>query len=206
MKHQELCERAVRWLEGARHCDPVLGGIASAGEVPDAIGWSSAYKHRGSTLVECKTSKSDFYADKAKYLQVRHREHGWTYPLRRIGRAERKDYEVEPIPCMGDYRFFMSEPGIITPEMVTNTRPDHGLLWVTGRTVKNIIDAPRRDNACHPMEIRVLRFALIHIRANLCSHGFTVHMGNLSKGDGEGGLMPVSAENSQESQSQIFQD
>ena len=41
LTHQQLCERAASWLRGAQRCDPVLFGIASAAEIPDAIGWGS---------------------------------------------------------------------------------------------------------------------------------------------------------------------
>ena len=53
MTHEQLCERARRWLSGTRRCDPVFSGIASCDEIPDAIGWSSRYGWYGSTVVEC---------------------------------------------------------------------------------------------------------------------------------------------------------
>jgi len=62
MSHKELCDRAASWLRGSKRCDPVLYGIASAREIPDAIGWNSY----GSIVVECKMSVEDFLRDKAK--------------------------------------------------------------------------------------------------------------------------------------------
>lgn len=62
MKHEDLCKRAAAWLRGSERCDPVLYGIASTAEIPDAIGWCSS----GSIVVECKVSREDFMRDKAK--------------------------------------------------------------------------------------------------------------------------------------------
>lgn len=61
MTHQDLCDRAASWLRGQR-CDPVLYGIASTAEIPDAIGWGS----NGSIVVECKVSTEDLLRDKRK--------------------------------------------------------------------------------------------------------------------------------------------
>jgi len=65
MSHAELVERAMNWL-ASRRCAPIFNNCASCAEIPDAIGWSSSYKHRGSLVIECKASRSDFYADKKK--------------------------------------------------------------------------------------------------------------------------------------------
>ena len=64
MTHDELCERAYRWLLGAGKCNFALmepGSMANS-ELPDAIGWSDGL----STVIECKASRQDFYADKKK--------------------------------------------------------------------------------------------------------------------------------------------
>ena len=63
MTHAQLVERAVRWLRGYR-CGVVLSEQACAsGEMPDAIGWKQACH---SVLVECKVTRADFLADRAK--------------------------------------------------------------------------------------------------------------------------------------------
>ena len=63
MNHDDLVERAARWLAGSKKCSIVITEMGSAAsEIPDAIGWNGAH----STLVECKTSKSDFKNDKWK--------------------------------------------------------------------------------------------------------------------------------------------
>jgi len=63
MTHDELIERAVRWLRRSCHCKLVTTYSGAYGEQPDAIGW----RHReGSHLVECKVSQSDFHEDLRK--------------------------------------------------------------------------------------------------------------------------------------------
>jgi hypothetical protein len=66
--HAQLVEKAVRWLRGYR-CGVVLSEQACAsGEMPDAIGWKRACH---SVLVECKVSRSDFLADRAKSFRLK---------------------------------------------------------------------------------------------------------------------------------------
>jgi hypothetical protein len=63
MTHAQLGEKAVRWLRSYR-CGVVLAEQACAsGEMPDAIGWK---RQSHSVLVECKVTRADFLADRAK--------------------------------------------------------------------------------------------------------------------------------------------
>jgi hypothetical protein len=63
MTHAQLVEKAVRWLRAYR-CGVVLSEQACvSGEMPDAIGWRQACH---SVLVECKVTRADFLADRAK--------------------------------------------------------------------------------------------------------------------------------------------
>jgi hypothetical protein len=63
MTHAQLVDKAVRWLRAYR-CGVVLSEQACAsGEMPDAIGWKQACH---SVLVECKVTRADFLADRAK--------------------------------------------------------------------------------------------------------------------------------------------
>jgi hypothetical protein len=63
MTHAHLVEKAVRWLRWYR-CGVVLSEQACvSGEMPDAIGWKQACH---SVLVECKVTRPDFLADRAK--------------------------------------------------------------------------------------------------------------------------------------------
>lgn len=88
MNHSELVNRAERWLRNKCHCRVVLTELVAyteSGEIPDAIGWV----HNRSILVECKSSKNDYYADKRK--RSRH-------PL---------------MPALGTWRFYLTPPDIL---------------------------------------------------------------------------------------------
>jgi hypothetical protein len=68
MTHAQLVEKAVRWLRRYR-CGVVLSEQACvSGEMPDAIGWKRACH---SVLVECKITRSDFLADRAKPFRLK---------------------------------------------------------------------------------------------------------------------------------------
>ena len=68
MTHAQLVAKAVGWLRSYR-CGVVLSEQACAsGEMPDAIGWKQACH---SVLVECKVTRSDFLADRAKPFRQR---------------------------------------------------------------------------------------------------------------------------------------
>lgn len=162
MTHDELCERALRWLSGTRQCEPVFHRIASCSEIPDAIGWSSRWSHHGSQVVECKTSAADFRADKYKYERWKDQYGYITRQSISQKRAEERGYRREIVPRMGDFRFFMCLPGVVTEEMVAQDAPDHGLLYVEGRRVRVIRAAPRREKVCYATEVRYLRFAIIN--------------------------------------------
>ncbi len=96
-EHQHLVESAAKWLQ--RDCAVVITELATNGETPDAIGWRGTC----STLVECKVSRADFVADKAKCFRQA-QSHG-----------------------IGMRRYFLSVPGIIKVEEL----PDKwGLLEV----------------------------------------------------------------------------
>ena len=164
--HDQLCQVALRWLGGTRRCDPVFSRIASCGEIPDAIGWSSTWKWHGSTVVECKSSRSDFYADRKKHRGFRSAEtQGWSGAIARIGKrhALAAGYEEVSLPRMGDFRFYLSEPEVITADLVEKHAPEHGLLHFTKGRVFVVRDAPRRtDLLDKDSEIRYLRFSIIN--------------------------------------------
>lgn len=113
MTHDELIMRAVRWLKGTRKCRVVVSEIASAHfEIPDAIGWNSLY----SVMIECKTSHSDFLRDCKKLSRL------------------------FPDCGVGNYRYYMTEPSIISPDELP---AGWGLLEVYPKTVRRIIEAER---------------------------------------------------------------
>ncbi len=163
LTHEQLCERARRWLRGSRRCDPVFSNLASCGEIPDAIGWSSCWKWHGSTVVECKTSRSDFYADQKKKFDYRHREHGWRYSRISKREAESAGFVQVPLTMMGDYRYYLSEPDVLTRELVEKHAPDHGLLLLVKGRIVVVREAPKRTELIDKDgEIRYLRFAIIN--------------------------------------------
>ena len=109
MTHSELVQRAARWLRN-QGCGVVLAEMHSyAGEIPDAIGWKAG---RFSILIECKVSRSDFYADAHKVSRRR-----WS-------------------GGMGHHRYYLAPAGVLTPELVRAKRPRWGLLEVHPKTVR----------------------------------------------------------------------
>jgi hypothetical protein len=93
MTHSQLVEKAVRWLRRYR-CGVVLSEQAcTSGEMPDAIGWKRACH---SVLVECKVTRADFLADRAK-------------PCRQ-----------KPQQGVGSERFYLTLAGLIRPEELTD--------------------------------------------------------------------------------------
>lgn len=169
MNHGELCQRAIRWLRGTRRCSPVYSNCASCAEVPDAIGWSSACHWSGSTVIECKTSVSDFYADQKKRFVWQSTEHeGLRHPMKRltIKKAAEMGFVKSEVPMMGDFRFYLCEPGILTAELVTEKAPCHGLIYRDGHAMRIIKEAPRREKVDKDSEIRYLRFAIINAKVS----------------------------------------
>jgi hypothetical protein len=68
MTHAQMVEKAIRWLRRYR-CGVVLSEQACvSGEMPDAIGWKRACH---SVLVECKVTRGDFLADRAKPFRMK---------------------------------------------------------------------------------------------------------------------------------------
>jgi hypothetical protein len=143
----------------------VFSNVASCAEVPDAIGWSSAYGWHGSTVIECKTSVSDFYADRKKRFRWNCAEHPSVYyPRDRMSAKEavERGFVESEVPVMGDFRFYLCEPGIVTAEMVAAKAPCHGLIYRDGHAMRIIRPAPRREKVDREAEIRFLRFAIIN--------------------------------------------
>lgn len=108
MTHDDLVKRAARWLR-QQGCgivfDDRFRAICHSGEQPDAIGWRDGL----SILIECKASRSDFLADRAKR------------------------FRQEPAKGMGDWRFFMAPVGMIS---VGELPQGWGLLEATPKQVK----------------------------------------------------------------------
>jgi len=106
--HPQLVEKAVRWLRTYR-CGVVLSEQACvSGEMPDAIGWKRACH---SVLVECKLTRSDFLADRAK------------------------PFRVKPQLGVGCERFYLVPAGMIRREELP---PGWGLLELSSNKVKAV--------------------------------------------------------------------
>jgi hypothetical protein len=109
MVHADLVQTALKWLVGSCGCAFAVSELVSyAGEIPDAIG----FKSDRSIIVECKTSRSDFLADKDK-------------PFRR-----------EPEKGLGDHRYFLCPEGIIKPDDELN---GWGLLYLKNGKIRRIV-------------------------------------------------------------------
>lgn len=143
MTHDELVARAVKWLrnpsKGRSACGVVVPELCSYGnEEPDAFGWNTA----GSYLIECKVSRSDFFADRHK-------------PRHRTGR-----------PGPGAYCYYMTPPDLVTPDEV----PDGwGLLYCHPKRV-TLERAPEyQRERCLRSEVGMMYSLLrrVEIRGNL---------------------------------------
>lgn len=112
--HDDLVLKAERWLK-SQGCGVVFRDAFKAatynGELPDAIGWRDGL----SILVECKTSRADFLADKRKRVRQR------------------------PEDGMGDWRFYLCQPDIIT---VSDLPEGWGLLYAISMQIKKIHGVP----------------------------------------------------------------
>ena len=136
MTHEDLRKRAVKWLTNSVGCSVVLSEMVSANtEIPDAIGW----KYGASTLVECKTSRSDFFRDADKCF-------------------------VRSGHCMGNYRYFLVPHDLISEwDLVTAERFGYGLLYAGEKRIQIIKEAERLDNY-QTGEIAMLTSALRRVR------------------------------------------
>jgi hypothetical protein len=105
MTHSQMVDQAVRWLRHYR-CGIVLSEQACvSGEVPDAIGWKRACH---SVLIECKLSRADFLADRAK------------------------PFRLDAEQGVGCERFYLAPAGLVKPEELP---PGWGLLELHSRRV-----------------------------------------------------------------------
>jgi len=105
--HDDLVKIAERWLLGSKGCGFAFAELmtqSNTGEIPDALGW----KGNKSILVECKTSRSDFLADK------------------------KKPFRAMPELGIGAYRYYLCPEGVITPD---DLPAKWGLVWVSNRGV-----------------------------------------------------------------------
>lgn len=114
--HDQLVKRAKHWLANTMGCRLVLSELHAPRirEVPDAMGWNA----RSSILIECKTNRADFHADKNKTFRAR------------------------PRYGMGEYRYYLAPPGVITAEDLPK---NWGLLVVYPKLIRVLVNPVRYD-------------------------------------------------------------
>ena len=119
-QHDELCIKACKFLINngfAVSFDDRLGAVVTSGENPDAIG----FRNGTSCLIEVKVSRADFLADK------------------------KKRFRVDPTIGMGDWRFYLSPPGIID---IDDLPPGWGLLHSVGKQIRKVHGWPPNTQWC----------------------------------------------------------
>lgn len=110
LTHSEMCRIARQFLqrEGFKVVfDDRFRARTQYGELPDAIG----FRNNASCLIEVKCSRADLLADR------------------------KKRFRIEPEKGMGDWRFYLSEPGVVE---VSDLADGWGLLHVVGGQVIKI--------------------------------------------------------------------
>lgn len=133
LNHAALVQVAAAWLR--KKCAVVITELATTGEEPDAIGWHGQH----STLIECKTSRADFLADRTKWFR-------------------REEWQG-----IGMKRFFLTTPGIIPPEHLP---PKWGLLELTGERVRVVRESENFEEVNSRHEIGILLSTLRRIGQN----------------------------------------
>lgn len=111
--HKDLCSIAVNWLRrpASRNgpgCNIAFSEVRSdwTGECPDAIGFRAGVCDEASIVIEVKTSRSDFLADR------------------------KKPHRMHPEKGMGIYRYFLAPEGLLS---VDELPLGWGLLEVNSR-------------------------------------------------------------------------
>jgi hypothetical protein len=121
-EHRRLCIKAGKWLKNnkdrsaPRSSYVVVEPVAAAEEIPDVLGWS----YCTCIVIEVKTSRSDFLADKKKLS-------------RKI-----------PSKGLGEYRYYCCPEGLIKERELPK---DWGLIYEVDGRLKVIRKAERQE-AC----------------------------------------------------------
>lgn len=139
MTHAELVDVARRYL--LRRHSVVTTECGSIDENPDAIGWRGGI----STLIECKASIGDYYADGSKH------------------------FRREPEFGCGDYRYYLTPKGLIKGKL----RDGWGLLETTGRHVSVVKKAELFPVVNKRHELRLMASAMRRI-GQTCPPGVSV--------------------------------
>ena len=131
--HEDLRKAAVKWLIN-HHCSHVLSEMVTCAtsEIPDAIG----FQHHASYSVECKVSRSDFFANKEK-----------SHVLCRTS--------------VGEYRYFLVPSGLVKEEEIPE---GYGLLYLSGKRIHMVKQPTRNGNVNLLAERGMLVSALRRVR------------------------------------------
>lgn len=120
MSHNQLIKKAVSWLINVKKCQLVISDLTSySRETPDAIGWLNGF----SFLVECKTSRQDFFNDRKKF------------------------FRANPEYGIGDYRYYLTPKDLV---LVREVPQGWGLIEYKGEHKKESIQwkiADKREEA-----------------------------------------------------------
>jgi len=133
MTHKELVNRAYRWIRDRNMgCTVAMKELKTwNSETPDVVGFWAGGK---SMLIECKTSRNDFLADRNKHF--------------------RENAELG----MGDTRYFLAERGIIKIEDLIDN--GWGLLNISEHQIREVKESKvfeTNKNAELTMIVSVLR-------------------------------------------------
>ena len=110
--HSELVELGYDYLLKTVKCSFVLKEFPAflSGEIPDVFGYRNGSPL--SIMIECKASRSDFHQNKKKKTLIL------------------------PETGVGDFRFYLCEPGVIKPDDL----PRHwGLLYAKDGKVRQVV-------------------------------------------------------------------
>lgn len=101
ISHAELCNIGERYLRNVMNCKVTAKELNCVNsEIPDVIGFKETYTY----LLEAKTSRSDFFADK------------------------KKPFRINSDEGVGDFRYFICEKGLIKIEDLPQK---WGLIYVS---------------------------------------------------------------------------
>jgi len=143
MTHAILVKRARAWLF-ARY-PVIISDLMSGRETADVIGLG----HGNSALIECKSSRADFLADRKKFF-------------RRV-----------PELGLGNLRYYLCPQGLIK----SNEVPEHwGLLYCSGRRI-SIIQEPENLPKDHQAEISLVISILRRVKT--CPDAVSVKFYNI---------------------------
>ncbi|AFE86388.1 hypothetical protein FDH27_gp061 [Vibrio phage SSP002] len=116
-EHSQLCLLAKKWILKNGFgvaIDDRMKAACDTGEQPDAMGWNASV----SIVIEVKTSRSDFLADK------------------------NKKFRANPRLGMGDWRFYLCPKGLISKDEVPE---GWGLLYYHEGKIRRVHGGPKSN-------------------------------------------------------------